>query len=286
MKLALVGVGLIGGSFAQAIRHVGMFERIVGFDSNADSLQRALALGVIDQAAGSLAHAVDGATLVMIATPVGSTRQVLRAISPHLSHAAITTDVGSVKASVVDAAREELGSSFARFVPGHPIAGSEGSGVEHATPELFRDKIFVTTAVSDTDPSALLTVESLWRAAGCRIERMAADEHDQIFAAVSHLPHLLAFSLVAQIANDADAERKFAMSGAGFRDFTRIAASSSAMWRDICLDNRAALGRALREQRALLEKIQRAVDDGDAHTLEGIFSKASINARNFPVMRG
>jgi prephenate dehydrogenase len=275
MKLALIGVGLIGGSFALAVRAVGKFDYVVAFDSAPGALQRAAALGVIDEASPSAAHAAIDASLVMIATPVGSTQAVLRDIAPNLTSSAIVTDVGSAKGSVIEGARSELGAAFSRFVPGHPIAGREHSGVQFADAALFRDKIFVSVPSVQTDAGALLTMETLWRDIGCRIERMTSEEHDSIFAAVSHLPHLLAFALVDHVAAQPDAARKFAMSGAGFRDFTRIAASNPKMWSDICVANRLALGGELRAQRKLLEELQYAVDSGDADELHRVFTRAA-----------
>lgn len=282
MKLALIGVGLIGGSFARAIRAVGTFDRIVGFDTNSNSLQRAVELGVIDQAAASVPQAVDAADVVMIATPVGSIRQILRNIEPHLPSRAIITDVGSVKASVIADARAELGLAFSRFVPGHPIAGGERSGVEHTDGQLFRDSLFVATPTVDTSEEATQRVEALWRSLGCRVERMTSEEHDNVFAAVSHLPHLLAFALVAQIASQPDAERKFSMAGGGFRDFTRIARSDATMWTDICISNRVALAAQLLEHRKLLEELHGAVEDGDRSALERVFASASLARSGTP----
>ncbi|MBA2412457.1 MAG: prephenate dehydrogenase/arogenate dehydrogenase family protein [Burkholderiaceae bacterium] len=278
MKLALIGIGLIGGSLARAAKARGNFNRIIGFDSQSEALLRALGLGVIDEAATSVAQAVVDADLVMIATPVGSIRQILREIAPNLRSAAIVTDVGSTKGSVIEAAREELGAAFARFVPGHPIAGSEHSGFEHSDAALFAGKLFISTPVEQTDARAVVRIEALWHDVGCHIERMTPTEHDNVFAAVSHLPHLLAFALVAHIAGQADADRKFAMAGAGFRDFTRIAASSPSMWSDICIANRVALGNELRSHRELLEGLQRAIDVGDRQILELAFLTAT-NAR-------
>lgn len=280
MRLALLGVGLIGGSFARAVRVAGGVEHILGFDHDADALARAVELGVIDEAAESAAEAVSEANLVVIATPVGSIRDLLRNIAPRLPASAIITDVGSTKASVIEAARNELGPAFARFVPGHPIAGSEHSGVEYSDATLFRDQVFVSTPIAQTDAGAVDRVETLWRAVGCRIERMTPEEHDKVFAAVSHLPHLLAFALVAQIAAQPDAERKFAMTGAGFRDFTRIAASSPTLWSEICVANRAALGSDLRELRKLLDELQHAVDEGDAEPLQRLFARAAAARRH------
>jgi prephenate dehydrogenase len=168
-----------------------------------------------------------------------------------------------------------LGAGFCRFVPGHPIAGRETHGVQSSDPRLFEGRLFITTPAGDTAESAIVRVERLWQRLGCRVERMNAEEHDRIFAAVSHLPHLLAFALVAQIAREDDAERKLAKAGAGFRDFTRIAASNPAMWRDVCMANREALSIELARYRKLLEELQGALDACDAASLEAVFSVAA-----------
>ncbi|MGB3428583.1 MAG: prephenate dehydrogenase/arogenate dehydrogenase family protein [Burkholderiaceae bacterium] len=275
MKLALIGVGLIGGSFARAALAVGEVSEVSGFDAEPMALKRALALGAITEAAASAQAAVEQADLVMLAVPVGAMHGVMRAIAPHLRADAVVTDVGSTKADVLAAARGELGSAFARFVPGHPIAGRETHGVQFSDPGLFEGKLLIATPVDETAESAVARVERLWQRAGCRVERMEAGEHDRVFAAVSHLPHLLAFALVAQIAREDDAQRKLAKAGAGFRDFTRIAASSPAMWRDICIANREALSVELARYRALLEELQFAIDAGDAAALEAVFSTAA-----------
>ena len=171
--------------------------------------------------------------------------------------------------------RDAAWRACSRFVPGHPIAGREQPGIAASDPALFEGKLFITTPTSSTDEDATRLVEALWRAVGCRVERMDAAEHDRVFAAVSHLPHLLAFALVAQIAQARDAERKLGMAGAGFRDFTRIAASSPEMWRDVCLANRAAIGAELANYRALLADLQAALDSGDARALEAVFRRAA-----------
>jgi prephenate dehydrogenase len=279
MKLALIGVGLIGGSFALALRAAGRVEQIAGFDSDPEALRRALDMGVISETAASPADAAAAADLIVLATPIGAMAAVLREIGPALKPAAIVTDVGSTKASVIAAARSALGGAFPRFVPGHPIAGRELPGVEHAEPGLYRDKIYVCTPLPETDTNAVAVVEAHWRAAGCRIENMTPDEHDLVFGAVSHLPHLLAFALVAQIAGDPDADRKFSLAGAGFRDFTRIAASSPSMWRDICLANRDALGPQLDAYRRLLEQLQRALESADGVALQRVFAQAAAARR-------
>jgi prephenate dehydrogenase len=275
MKLALIGVGLIGGSFALALRAAHRVDSIAGFDTDAGAVQRALQLGVIDEAADAAAAAVADADLVVLSTPVGAMLSLLGEVRPALPAGAIVTDVGSTKASVIAAARTMLGASFARFVPGHPIAGGELPGVEHADAGLFRDKLYVCTPLPETDTLAVGEVESLWRATGCRIERMSAEEHDRVFASVSHLPHLLAFALVAQIAAEPDAERKFSLAGAGFRDFTRIAASSPTMWRDICLANRTAVSPQLAAYREVLDRLQQALDAGDGDELLRVFAEAA-----------
>ncbi|HQR77970.1 MAG TPA: prephenate dehydrogenase/arogenate dehydrogenase family protein, partial [Burkholderiaceae bacterium] len=235
MKLALVGVGLIGGSFAAALRASGEVDQVVGFDLDPEALSKGLAAGILDHAAGNLAGAVAAADLVVLAVPVGAMRAALTTIAPHLPPGALITDVGSTKVSVIADAQATLGDAIRRFVPAHPIAGGERPGVEHADPRLFRERLAITTPVADTDQEALAAVERLWRSVGARIERLTPEAHDRIFAAVSHLPHVLAFALVEMIARSADADAKFAHAGAGFRDFTRIAASSPQMWRDVCL---------------------------------------------------
>ncbi len=283
MKLALIGVGLIGGSAAIAWRRAGVVSEVVGFDRDRAALQRAQALGVIDRAAPSAGEAVRAADLVLLAVPVGAMRSTFAAIAATVPAHALITDVGSTKRSVIDAARAELNaassSSFRRFVPGHPIAGRERPGVDHAHGALFEGKLFVSTPVGETNADALASVEALWTAAGAKVSRMDADEHDRVFAAVSHLPHLLAFALVARIASEPDGERKLGFAGAGFRDFTRIAASNPEMWRDISVANRAALSDELRGYRALLDELQRAVDAGDAEAIERVFDLASRTRR-------
>ncbi len=273
MRLALIGVGLIGGSFAKALREARKLDRVVGFDIDAEALRRAAELHVIDECAPSAAKAVDQADLVLIAVPVGSVQQVFRDIASNLSKTAIVTDVSSTKASVVDHARRELGAAFARFVPGHPIAGIERSGVQNADAALFHNRTFVSTPVGQTDQDAARRVEALWMDLGAHVQRMTPEEHDAVFAAVSHLPHLLAFALVAHIAEQSDSQRKFKLAGSGFRDFTRIAASNPRMWRDICIANSAAISAELSAYRDRLTMLQTAVEAQDADALERVFTR-------------
>lgn len=286
MRMALIGAGLIGGSAAAALRAAGCVSHVTGFDHDERALAQGLALGVLDRAAAGVAQAVADADLVLLAVPVGAMRAVLREVAAAAQARAIVTDVGSTKASVIAAARAELapaiGPGFARFVPAHPIAGGELPGIEHADAALFRGRWLITTPVAESDAGALATVEALWRATGAEVTRMSADEHDRIFAAVSHLPHLLAFALVAQIAAAPDAQRMLGFAGAGFRDFTRIAASCPAMWRDIALANRSALSAALAGHRRLLDELQRALDAGDGEGLARVFELASRTKRALP----
>ncbi len=268
MKLALIGVGLIGGSFTAALRTAGAVDRVIGFDTDPAAINKGLAAGVIDSAAASLAEAVAGADLVVLAAPVGAMRESFAGIAAHLPPQALITDVGSTKVSVITDAQATLGEAFRRFVPAHPIAGGERPGVEHADAGLFRGRLAITTPTADTDAAALAIVEGLWRSAGARLERLAPEAHDRIFAAVSHLPHVLAFALVEMIARAPDADAKFLHAGAGFRDFTRIAASSPEMWRDVCLANRAALASELGTYRARLAALQDAIERADGAALE------------------
>lgn len=275
MKVALIGVGLIGGSFARAVLATGEASNVVGFDADPRALSAGLAGGALTGAADSAAAAVQHADLVMLAVPVGAMGATLRSIAPHLGPHAVVTDVGSTKAGVIAAARAELGAMATRFVPGHPIAGGERPGVDASDPRLFDGKLFITTPVAETDAAALAQVERTWHRLGAHVERMDPHVHDRVFAAVSHLPHLLAFALVAQIAREDDADAKLTKAGAGFRDFTRIAASSPRMWRDVCLANRDALAPELERYRSLLAELQSALDAGDGDALEAVFSTAA-----------
>lgn len=280
MKLALLGVGLIGGSAAAAWRAGGGVTRVTGYDRDASAIERGRARGIVDVAATSIADAVADADIVLVAVPVLGMADVFAQVAVHSPAHALVTDVGSTKTSVIDAARKTfIGDALKRVVPGHPIAGRELPGVEHADAQLFRGKLVITTPMAETSIEATEKIESLWRATGARLARMDSLEHDRIFAAVSHLPHLLAFALVASIASENDGDRKMQFAGAGFRDFTRIAASSPAMWRDVCLANRRAIADELTRYRELLAALQQAVDSGDATTLEQTFAVAAAARR-------
>lgn len=271
-KLALVGTGLIGGSFALALKEAGAVGEVLGVGRNPAILDAARAHGVIDRAA-SFADAAQ-ADVILLALPVGETGTVLRQLAPHLKPGAIVTDAGSTKAGVVAAAHAALGARVADFVPGHPIAGSEQSGPAAARADLFLGKRVVLTPQPATRAGAVAVVRTLWEAAGAQVETLDAAQHDRIFAAVSHLPHLAAFALVDELALRPDNETFFRFAASGFRDFTRIAGSSPEMWRDISLANREALLAELDAYTAALQTLRTALSAGDADALSTIFSRA------------
>jgi len=273
-KVGVVGVGLIGGSLALALRRAGFAGQIAGFDRDASALERAAKLQVIDQVAESASEAARGAELVVVAVPVKAVGTVMHDVGLALDSAAVVTDVGSTKAEVIETARLELRERFARFVPGHPIAGREASGVEAATVDLFKGARVVLTPTAETDPKAVELVRGAWEAAGARVSMLGPEEHDRIFAAVSHLPHFLSFALVSEIASRADAAELFNFPAGGFRDFTRIAASSPEMWRDIALQNRTALLAELDRYGVRLAVFRELIEKGDGPALERLMAEA------------
>jgi prephenate dehydrogenase len=273
-KLVVIGVGLIGGSLACALRKAGEVERVVGVGRGIANLEQAVALGVIDSYSQDAAQAVADADMVVIGATLGSTADILARIAPALEPHAIVTDVGSTKASVVAAARAALGAQFSRFVPGHPIAGTEHSGAQAAFAELYVGHRVILTPEADTDAQALATVQSMWQATGARVTQMSVTDHDRVLAATSHLPHMLAFTLVDLLAEASDADDIFAFAAGGFRDFTRIASSNPEMWRDIALANRDALLTICGAYAARLERLMQALRDGDGATLELSFKRA------------
>ncbi len=276
-KLAIVGTGLIGGSFALALKQAGAVREVLGVGRNPARLTVARELGLIDRAVDWVE--AGRADCILLAMPVGETEAVLKNLAPHLKAGAIVTDAGSTKADVVEAARAALGTRFADFVPGHPIAGSEQSGPGAARADLYRGKRVVLTPQDETRADAVATVRALWEAAGAQVETLGAAQHDRIFAAVSHLPHLAAFALVDDLAQRADGDTFFRFAASGFRDFTRIAGSSPEMWRDIALANREAVLAELDAYLASLQALRSAVSAEDAEALLAIFSRAR-EARN------
>jgi len=272
--LAVIGVGLIGGSLARALRGRGVVQRIVGCGRDAGALETAQRLGVIDEIETDPARAAQGADVVVVATPVGAARSVLSAIAGHVAPAAVVTDVGSVKGAVVEAARDVLGDAFRRFVPGHPIAGTERSGVAASFRQLFEQRRVVLTPGTETDDDALDRVRAMWEAAGARVSTMDAAVHDRVFAETSHLPHVLAYALVDCLARTEDGPAIFQYAAGGFYDFTRIASSDPVMWRDICVANADNLGETLGRLRAALDEAAAAIARGDGEWLQAMFARA------------
>ncbi|HSS46553.1 MAG TPA: prephenate dehydrogenase/arogenate dehydrogenase family protein [Burkholderiales bacterium] len=273
-KLVIFGVGLIGGSFALALKRAQAVKHIVGVGRSPENLKKALKLRVIDEITDSPARAVRGADLILLAMPVGQMRQVMRAIAPHLEPHTIVSDAGSTKQDVVALARECLASHLQRFVPAHPIAGAELSGVAAAHADLFVQKNLVLTPLANTDKKALQRVKDLWLVCGAKVSQMTPRRHDEVFAAVSHLPHLLAYALVDAIANKANGAELFKYAAGGFRDFTRIAGSSPEMWRDVALSNRRILLEELADYQRQLKRLAGLLQKNNGKALEKIFANA------------
>ncbi len=277
-KLVVFGVGLIGGSFALALKKRRAVVHVVGVGRSRANLLAARRLGIIDEIATDAGAAVKDADLVLLAVPLGQTRAVLAQIAPHLASHTVVSDAGSTKRDVIAAARRQLGATFARFVPAHPIAGTEKSGAEAAFAELFENRNLIVTPEPETSARALKLVTAAWKLAGMRILSMDAAKHDRMFALVSHLPHLLSFTAVGNIADYPDAARLFQHIGGGFRDLTRIAGSSPEMWRDICIANRDPILAALDGYLSDLEAVRGMVEASDGQGLAMKFSTAR-NAR-------
>ena len=274
--LVITGVGLIGGSFSLALKRKGLVKRVVGVGRGSANLERALALGLIDEIAASSAAAYAAADYIFVATPVGQMARVFAEIAPQLKDGAVVTDGGSTKSDVVALARTAFGSRLGQFVAAHPIAGAELTGADAARVDLYHGKKVVMAPLPETAPGAILRVRQAWEACGARVFEMGHELHDKTFAAVSHLPHVLAFALVDEIANKPHADTLFQYAAGGFRDFTRIAGSSPEMWRDISLANRAALLIEIDEYMARLQAVRKMIDAEDGAALDCVFS----NARN------
>jgi prephenate dehydrogenase len=279
-KLVVCGVGLIGGSFALAIKSALAGRQdcphIVGMGRTRAPLEEALWSGVIDSIETDWASALKGADLVLLGMPVGQMAPVMAALVPHLGPDTLVTDGGSTKSDVVAAARSAFGAKIGQFVPGHPIAGAEKSGVAAATPGLYAGKRVVLTPLPENAPASVQAVRAVWELCGAKVSELAAEDHDRVFAAVSHLPHLLAFALVHDLAGRANADQLFGFAASGFRDFTRIASSHPEMWRDICLANRKAL---LKELDAYMEELMRTrvlLASADSTGMEQMFATARM----------
>jgi prephenate dehydrogenase len=274
MKLTVIGLGLIGGSFARALRAAGAVSEVVACGRNPDALARAIELGVADRVTTDPVDAVRDADVVVLAVPLSAMRDLMARIAPALLAHAILTDVGSTKQSVIADAKAVLGERIARFVPGHPIAGTERSGVEASFAELFQERRVILTPMEATDPAATQTIAELWHQAGATVTQMSAQHHDRVLALTSHLPHVLAFALVDRLSQMQEQDEIFAYAAGGFRDFTRIASSDPVVWRDICLNNRSAVLDALQVYRDELDELTQALRNHDGAALEALFARA------------
>ena len=273
-RLCIIGVGLIGGSLARDLRRLRLVEEVVGCSRRVENLERAVELGVIDRFDTDPGVAVQGADVVLLAVPLGAMAGVMGNIADHLPAEAVVTDVGSSKTSVVVDARRFLGPALSRFVPAHPIAGTEFSGIEASIDGLFAHRRVIVTPASETSRDALARVCAMWKAVGAQVLEMDALHHDEVLAATSHLPHMLAYTLMDVLGRTPERVEIFRYAAGGLRDFTRIASSDPQMWHDICLANRAALLSVLERFQGELEQVATAVRDGDGTTLFELFARA------------
>lgn len=280
-RLTIIGVGLIGGSLARALKQAGECEEVIGCGRNLANLNDAITIGAIDRYETDPALAVKDADMVVVAVPLGTMPAIFTAIRKALSPETIVTDVGSVKTSVVNDARQYLGTHFPQFVPGHPIAGTEKSGVMASFPELFQGRRVILTPTADTNPRACQIVTEMWQQTGAEVLTMEMQHHDDILAATSHLPHVLAFSLVDTLVGKNQNTELFRFAAGGFRDFTRIAASDPIVWHDICLANRDAILNGLTQFNAGLQQLENAIRQGDSEAIKAIFSRAKIARDKF-----
>lgn len=280
-KLCIIGVGLIGGSLALALKQAGYCKSIIGTGRNEDRLAKAKELGIIDEFTTDMAEAVKDADVVFVSVPMGAMSTVFDQISEHLKSGAIVTDGGSAKQTVIADAKQNLGGAFTHFVAGHPIAGTERSGCEAAFAELYQERRIILTPTDETSPAAVDSITLMWQAAGAIVESMPADLHDEILAGTSHLPHLLAFGLVNCLFESDKSESFFKYAAGGFRDFTRIAASDPVMWRDICLSNKTALLNSLDRYQSELDQLKSALRQDDADLLLSYFQSAKKSRDKF-----
>ncbi len=269
-QLGLIGCGLMGGSFALAMKQAGLVERVIGYSKSPSTTEKAKQLGVIDQAAESALLAVSGADVVLLAVPVAATESTFKAIRHLVSPGTLFMDVGSTKRDVVDAARRALKDRIGAFVPAHPIAGKELSGVQHADAQLYREQQVILTPLPQTRPELVEKARALWGALGARVRVMTPEAHDAAFAAVSHFPHLLAFAYFTGILQQQEAEEFLRLAGPGFRDFTRIAASDPAMWRDVLIANREEILKQSEFFRGALGVLEQTLRDCEGDALEAL----------------
>jgi prephenate dehydrogenase len=280
-QLGLIGCGLMGGSFALALKRAGLVKRVVGYSKSPSTTERARQLGVIDVEAPSALLAVSGADLVLLAVPVAATEATFKAIRHLVRNDVLIMDVGSTKREVIDAARRVLRDQVGVFVPAHPIAGKELAGVDHADTDLYTGRQVILTPIERTMPAHVDKAEKVWRALGCQVKRMTPEGHDAAYAAISHLPHLLAFALMGAIQKQPEGNDFLALAGPGFRDFTRIAASDAAIWRDILLSNKEELITQSRHFLRALQELETAIKNNDPDALETLIDQASEARANW-----
>jgi len=274
-QLGLIGCGLMGSSFALALKRAGLVKRVIGFSPSSTTTALALKMGVIDAIASSAAEAATGSDVILLAVPVAATEATLIAIQPVIAATALVMDVGSTKRDVVHAAQHALGDRLPRFVPAHPICGREVSGVQNALVDLYAGKKVILTPLPETAAVQLQQASQLWKALGCIVSEMTPQTHDAAYAAVSHLPHLLAFAMMNSLSAQAEGDQYLSLAGPGFRDFTRIAAGEPAMWRDILLANRDELLVQSRLFKASLQALEKLIEAGDAASLQDNIRQAS-----------
>jgi prephenate dehydrogenase len=274
-QLGLIGCGLMGGSFALALKRAGLVKRVVGYSKSPSTTERARQMGVIDVEAPSALLAVSGADIVLLAVPVSATEATFKAIRHLVNERMLIMDVGSTKGDVVDAARRVLRDHIGSFVGAHPVTGKEVSGVEHADADLYRGRQVILTPIEKTMTAHLKRAEDLWASLGCKVLKMAPEAHDAAFAAVSHLPHLMAFALVNAIVDQPQGKDFLELAGPGFRDFTRIAAADPKVWRDILLANRQELLKQAEHFRTTLQAMEALIAQGDTQRLEMLIAQSS-----------
>jgi prephenate dehydrogenase len=274
-QLGVIGTGLMGGSFALALKRAGLVERVIGYSKSPSTTERAKKLGVIDDTAESALLAVSGSDIVLIAVPVAATEATFKAIRHLVEPGCLFMDVGSTKRDVVDAARRVLKERVASFVPTHPIAGKESGGVQHADAALYQGRQVILTPLASTNPALVQKAADVWSAIGCQVLKMTPDDHDAAFAAVSHLPHLLAFAYFSAVARQPAGNDYLTLAGPGFRDFTRIAASDPAVWRDILIANREEVLKQSLRFRHTLDAIEHVMRSGNGEALEDLIRQSS-----------
>ncbi len=276
-QLGIIGCGLMGGSFALALKRAGLVKRVVGYNKSMQSTEHARELGVIDMSANSAPQAAAGADIVLLAVPVAATEATLRSIQHLVTPEMLIMDVGSTKRDVIDAGRRALREQIGSFVPAHPVAGREVSGAENADADLYHGKQVILTPIERTLPAQLQKALEVWTALGCRVVTMSPESHDAAFAAVSHLPHLLSFALMNAVAGQPQGKEYLSLAGPGFRDFSRIAASDAKMWRDIMLSNHEELLSQLKIFQHSLQALELMISSGNGEALEGLLDRASLS---------